>query len=122
MMSPLSTPGKAFGNNSIDAPLLLVNDTIKAVAEKNSATPAQVLLAWAQVGGHSVIPKSVTPSRIAANFQEIKLSDEDFAAVSKIGENPVRYNIPLRYSPTWDVNIFDDEVEKKATHQIVLGA
>ncbi|CRJ87016.1 hypothetical protein BN1708_009199, partial [Verticillium longisporum] len=116
------TAYSAFGNNSIDAPLLLVNDTIKAVAEKNSATPAQVLLAWAQVGGHSVIPKSVTPSRIAANFQEIKLSDEDFAAVSKIGENPVRYNIPLRYSPTWDVNIFDDEVEKKATHKIVLGA
>ncbi|KAM0334453.1 hypothetical protein ACHAQA_001480 [Verticillium albo-atrum] len=116
------TAYSAFGNNNIDAPLLLVNDTIKAVAEKNSATPAQVLLAWAQVGGHSVIPKSVTPSRIAANFQEIKLSKEDVAAVNKIGESPVRYNIPVRFTPPWDIHLFGEDIEQSATHKIILGA
>ncbi|KAM0268550.1 hypothetical protein ACHAQH_009949 [Verticillium albo-atrum] len=116
------TAYSAFGNNNIDAPLLLVNDTIKAVAEKNSATPAQVLLAWAQVSGHSVIPKSVTPSRIAANFQEIKLSEQDIAAVDKIGESPVRYNIPVRFSPPWDVYLFGEGIENGAAHKIILGA
>jgi L-glyceraldehyde reductase len=57
------------------------------------ATPAQVILAWSQVGGHSVIPKSVTPSRIRSNFEEIQLSEEDIATINKLGEKPRRFNV-----------------------------
>ncbi|CAG8934913.1 unnamed protein product [Penicillium salamii] len=88
------TAYSAFGNNNVGAPLLLEHPIIKDVAAGLSATPAQVLLAWAQVGGHSVIPKSVTPSRIQSNYQEIKLSETDIAKIDGIGSTPRRYNIP----------------------------
>lgn len=69
---------------------------VTKIAEKHNATGAQVVLAWSQTGGHSVIPKSVTPSRIAQNFQEIKISDEDVKAINEIGEkDPKRFNVPL---------------------------
>lgn len=43
-----------------------------------------------------MIPKSVTPSRIASNFQEVKIDDEDVKAINEIGEkDPKRFNVPL---------------------------
>ncbi|KAF6810093.1 aldehyde reductase [Colletotrichum sojae] len=113
------TAYSAFGNNNVGAPLLIEHDVVKKVAERVGATPAQVLLAWAQVGGHSVIPKSVTPSRIHSNFQEVKISDEDVAAINEIGKEPRRYNVPFGYSPRWNINIWDDETEKGAANRVV---
>jgi L-glyceraldehyde reductase len=54
-------------------------------------------IAWAQVGGHSVIPKSVKPSRILDNFKEIVLTEEEIQAVDAIGKDRKRYNIPFCY-------------------------
>ncbi|KAK1593788.1 aldo/keto reductase [Colletotrichum navitas] len=113
------TAYSAFGNNNLGAPLLIENDTIKQIAGRLNATPAQVILAWSQVGGHSVIPKSVTPSRIHSNFQEVKLSDDDVAAINELGKNPRRYNIPMLYKPRWNINIWDEEEEKQATNKVV---
>ncbi|KKZ63916.1 alcohol dehydrogenase (NADP+) [[Emmonsia] crescens] len=111
----------AFGNNTIGEPLLITRPEVKAIADRLSATPAQVLLAWSQVGGHSVIPKSVTPSRIVENFKEIDLSPEDIAAINDLGKVPRRYNTPYAYySPRWDINIFGEELEKGATHNVIL--
>lgn len=90
------TWSSAFGNNGFGLPLLITHPVVTKIAEKYNATGAQVVLAWSQTGGHSVIPKSVTPSRIAQNFQEIKISDEDVKAINEIGEKePKRFNIPL---------------------------
>lgn len=89
------TAYSAFGNNVHNEPLLIENVTIKEIAAKIAATPAQVILAWSQVGGHSVIPKSVTPSRIRSNFEEVKLSEEDIAAINKLGAKPRRYSIAV---------------------------
>lgn len=120
------TAYSAFGNNGFGLPLLINTPEIKAIADKLAqakgveVTPAQVILAWAQIGGKSVIPKSVTPSRIRANFQEIELDDEAYKAVEKIGEQPQRYNIPTTYNPLWDINIFGDEKEKNAKHKVIL--
>ncbi|KAJ6784040.1 hypothetical protein PWT90_00327 [Aphanocladium album] len=120
------TAYSAFGNNTIGAPLLIVNDEVKAVAERltkakgRTVTPAHVLLAWAQVGGHTVIPKSVTASRIHENFQEVDLDQEDIDRLNKIGDDKHRFNIPFTYKPNWNVNLFDDEREKAATTQVVL--
>jgi L-glyceraldehyde reductase len=95
------TAYSAFGNNFFDIPLLITRPEVKAIAEKKGATPAQVILAWSQVGGHSVIPKSVTPSRIAENFKEIELSEEDIAAIQKFSDEHQgrrRYNVPYTAS------------------------
>jgi diketogulonate reductase-like aldo/keto reductase len=72
---------------AIGYPLLIQNDTVKAVAEKLGATPAQVLVAWCTKRGYSVIPKSVKEARIIENFKEVELSDEDYEKVSSIGHN-----------------------------------
>ncbi|KAF9893311.1 hypothetical protein FE257_011741 [Aspergillus nanangensis] len=107
------TAYSAFGNNMIGEPLLITHPAVKAVAETASkrlgkeVSPAQVILAWSQVGGHSVIPKSVTASRIAANFQEIELTAEEIAQVSALGQNRRRYNIPyVANKPRWNIDCF----------------
>jgi len=123
------TAYSAFGNNAYGLPLLITRPEIVAIAEKISKetgrkiTGAHVILAWSQVGGHSVIPKSVTPSRIHDNFQEIELSAEDVAAVDALSaKGQTRFNIPyLCNKPRWDVDIFGEEGEKSATHKIVLS-
>lgn len=94
------TAYSAFGNNSLGLPLLVSAPEVTTVAEGLSkargktVTPAQIVLAWSQIGGHSVIPKSVTPSRIKENFQEVELDDDAVKALGKLGENPKRFNIP----------------------------
>ncbi|CAG7962707.1 unnamed protein product [Penicillium olsonii] len=114
------TAYSAFGNNDVGAPLLLEHPSIKQIANELSATPAQVLLAWAQTGGHSVIPKSVTPSRIRSNFQEIKLPDSHVATINAIGNQPRRYNIPTQFVPPWNINIWDEELEKAAANSVLV--
>lgn len=43
-----------------------------------------------------MIPKSVTPSRIADNFSEIELSDEDVAAINALSaKGHSRFNVPF---------------------------
>ncbi|KAL2674087.1 mitochondrial glycerol dehydrogenase Gld1 [[Neocosmospora] mangrovei] len=114
------TAYSAFGNNNINEPLLIEKDIIREIAAKIATTPAQVILAWSQVGGHSVIPKSVTPSRIRSNFEEIKLSEEDIEAINKLGEKPKRFNVATKYDPKWDINIWDEATEQGAKHKVIL--
>jgi L-glyceraldehyde reductase len=95
---------QAFGNNMLNIPLLITRPEVKEVAEAvakrtgQDVTPAHVILAWSQVGGHSVIPKSVTPSRIRDNFKEVELTAEEVAKVSALGNDRKRYNTPYTAS------------------------
>ncbi|RJE23096.1 aldehyde reductase [Aspergillus sclerotialis] len=123
------TAYSAFGNNMIGMPLLVTRPEVKEVAEEASkrtgqtVTPAQVILNWSQVGGHSVIPKSVTPHRIVENFQEVNLTPEEIAKVTAIGKEPRRFNIPYTANkPRWNINIFGEDEEKPATYKVNLGA
>jgi diketogulonate reductase-like aldo/keto reductase len=65
---------------------LLENEHIQAVAKAKGRTPAQVVLRWHLQLGLVVIPKSVTPSRIAENFAlfDFDLDDDDMAAIAKV--------------------------------------
>ncbi|GES60270.1 aldehyde reductase 1 [Aspergillus terreus] len=121
------TAYSAFGNNMIGVPLLVTRPEVKEVAESASkrlgteVTPAQVILAWSQVGGHSVIPKSVTASRIVENFKEIELTADEVAKVSELGKERRRYNTPLvANKPRWDINIFGEPEEAPATHKVIV--
>lgn len=67
---------------------LLEVPTVVAVARKHGRTPAQAVLRWHLQSGHVVIPKSVTPSRIAENIDVFgfELDADDLAAFAALDE------------------------------------
>jgi 2,5-diketo-D-gluconate reductase A len=64
----------------------LENPVIGGIAAAHSKTPAQVMLRWHLQQGRQVIPKSVTPKRIAENFDvfDFDLSAEQLAAIDAL--------------------------------------
>eukprot|EP00727_Mastigamoeba_balamuthi_P014457 m51a1_g9636 putative aldo-keto reductase family member b4 (aldose reductase) (313) ;mRNA; f:1152683-1153801 len=83
----LGAPGSVIRLNGY--PNLLELPEVVSIAKRVRATPAQVLLRWALQSGFSVIPKSVTPSRIAENFHaiDVQLGEEDMAGLAKLNRN-----------------------------------
>ncbi|MES2340207.1 MAG: aldo/keto reductase [Pseudomonadota bacterium] len=76
---------------------LLDDPVIGQIAAKHGKTPAQVIIRWHVDLGLTVIPKSVTPARIVANFQvfDFALDAEDLKAIAglqaadgRIGPDP----------------------------------
>lgn len=80
---------------------LLEVPTVVAIARKHERTPAQVVLRWHIQTGNVVIPKSVTPSRIAENFDVFgfELDADDLAAFAaldegkRLGPNPGEFDV-----------------------------
>lgn len=80
---------------------LLEVPTVVAVARKHGRTPAQAVLRWHLQTGNVVIPKSVTPSRIAENIDVFgfELDDDDMAAFAaldegkRLGSHPGEFNL-----------------------------
>ncbi|MFF1919657.1 aldo/keto reductase [Streptomyces sp. NPDC058221] len=80
---------------------LLEVPTVVAVAQKHGRTPAQAVLRWHLQTGNVVIPKSVTPSRIAENIDVFgfELDDDDLAAFAaldegkRLGSHPGEFNL-----------------------------
>jgi glycerol 2-dehydrogenase (NADP+) len=72
---------------STDSPLYKNKDLL-AIAEAKGKTPQQALLLWNLQLGRSVIPKSVTPKRIEANFQldGWSLTDDEVSKISAISD------------------------------------
>lgn len=62
---------------------LFTAEPIVEVAKKRGVSPATVLLSWHIARGSSVLPKSVTPSRIEENRNLIKLDKSDMATIAK---------------------------------------
>jgi 2,5-diketo-D-gluconate reductase A len=65
---------------------LLADPAITRLADKHGRTPAQVVLRWHIEMGTIVIPKSVTPSRIAENIAvfDFELDEDDMRAVAAL--------------------------------------
>ncbi|RXK35262.1 oxidoreductase [Tremella mesenterica] len=107
------TAYSSSGNNITNKPRISDLPQIVELSEKIGKQPVQVCIAWCAHQGFCVIPKSVTPSRIKANFEDFTLSDQEFEEISAIGHsNSVRGNIPAKYNPPWPVDIFGTEEEK----------
>jgi 2,5-diketo-D-gluconate reductase A len=76
--------------------LELADQTIVEIARAHSKTPAQTIIRWHMQLGNVVIPKSVTPERIAENFDvfDFDLTDAEMDAIRaldagrRIGPDP----------------------------------
>lgn len=80
---------------------LLEHATLAELAAKHGRTPAQVVLRWHLQLGNVVIPKSVTPSRIAENIDvfDFALDDADLATLAaldsgnRLGPDPATFDV-----------------------------
>ncbi|KAI8980277.1 NADP-dependent oxidoreductase domain-containing protein [Pilobolus umbonatus] len=86
---------------------LFKDKTITALAEKYKVSPAQILISWGIHRKYVVIPKSVTPSRIQSNFEDVELEEDDFQKINDI----------LKTQPTkrlvepknfWGIDVFEE--------------
>ncbi|KAG0139495.1 hypothetical protein CROQUDRAFT_54649 [Cronartium quercuum f. sp. fusiforme G11] len=111
-----------LGNNILGERKIVDYPEVKEIADRLSADPAQVLIAWSKRDGVSLVPKSVTPSRIVSNFKEIEISDADYQAISNIGrDKEVRFNVPATYAPSWLVNVFETDIEQSAPYKVNIA-
>ncbi|MDG3009773.1 aldo/keto reductase [Rhodococcus sp. D2-41] len=64
----------------------LEDPAINAIAQAHDKSAAQVMLRWHLQQGRQVIPKSVTPSRIAENFDvfDFTLTSDELAAIDAL--------------------------------------
>lgn len=81
---------------------ILEDVTLGAIAEAHNVSAAQVILRWHLQLGNVVIPKSVTPARIAANFDVFgfELSSDEVERITalhtpdgRIGPDPSTFNL-----------------------------
>ncbi|KXN86116.1 Glycerol 2-dehydrogenase (NADP(+)) [Leucoagaricus sp. SymC.cos] len=73
------------------------HEGIKAIAGKNQATVAQVILSWAIQRGTVVIPKSENEQRLKDNITLITLSLEDLKAIDEVHKEPGMHKSLLLY-------------------------
>lgn len=80
---------------------LLRDATVTALAEKHGKTPAQVVIRWHVELGNVVIPKSVTPSRIAENIDvfDFELDEGDIQEISALNRDERTGPDPDRSNP-----------------------
>jgi 2,5-diketo-D-gluconate reductase A len=78
---------------------VLDDPVVAEIAEAKDASPAQVVIAWHLALGNIVIPKSVTPERIAENFAatEVKLGNDEVDAISALNRNERTGPDPARF-------------------------
>ncbi|KAL8681154.1 MAG: hypothetical protein Q9186_002686 [Xanthomendoza sp. 1 TL-2023] len=73
---------------------LIDDPTLVDIGKKYGKNGAQVALAWGIARGHSVLPKSKTPSRIKDNLEgDFRLEKEDLEKITSVDKG-LRFNDP----------------------------
>jgi len=72
-----------------DDPVLLADKVLTEIGAKYKKSSAQIAIRWQVDSGVVVIPKSVSPGRIADNFNvfDFQLSAEDMAAIAAVNRD-----------------------------------
>ncbi|KAJ9210862.1 hypothetical protein DTO166G4_7533 [Paecilomyces variotii] len=92
---------------------MIEDPILNEIGKKYSKTGAQVALAWGISQGHSVLPKSKTPSRIRQNLEgDFILSQEDIDRIQTI-DKKLRFNDS---SKDFGYELFADLEGKNATN------
>ncbi|KAH9927395.1 Aldo/keto reductase [Amylocystis lapponica] len=100
--SPLGRPIKGEPK-----PVFFTDAGIAAVADKHSATSAQVVISWIVKRGIVAIPKSENVERMKQNITLVDLSAEDMVAVDGIHKLPNAHRSLLAYhAKAVDNNVF----------------
>lgn len=91
----------------------LTDEVVQAIAkDHNNCDPASVLIAFQTARGLVCLPKSVTPSRIKSNFQEIELSMVELVRLEKrAAELPTVRTVDP--SKAWGVDIYNERPAAK---------
>ncbi|MBY6112484.1 2,5-didehydrogluconate reductase DkgB [Halomonas sp. DP1Y21-3] len=81
---------------------VLEDETLKAIAEKHGANPAQVAIAWLNQLGIPTFPSSTKEQNLKSNLEALKLelSQEDMDAIAKLDRGE-RVASP-DFAPKWD--------------------
>lgn len=85
---------QAFSSLARHEPALIEDPVVVELAKKHNTTVPLVLLAWALRQDVGIVPKSVTPARIAENFKviDIQLTSEEIESLSRLdkGQHYIR--------------------------------
>lgn len=95
---------------STEAPLLK-DETVNKIAKAHNASPAQVLISWHVAHGRSVIPKSISTERIAANFQRVDFTKEELDTLDNLAKTELGGKPKRLVKPDWGIKVFDEEDE-----------
>ena len=97
----MTEPTAARFSLALDVVELVIDDPeLQAIAHAHGVSVPQVVLRWMVQRGIVVIPKSVTPSRIAQNadLYGFELSHDEVAAINamdrsdRVGPDPANFN------------------------------
>lgn len=104
----VTQPWSPLGNGNAG---LLENENLKVIASKYEKTVAQVILRWHLQEGFCVIPKSVTPSRIAENFNvfNFELSEDEMNVVRGLKTDKRLFFDPK--DPEWEQKMLNSRAD-----------
>jgi diketogulonate reductase-like aldo/keto reductase len=97
-----------LGNNQTGEARTVDDSVVHDVAKHLDMDPGVVLGSWGVQRGTVVLPKSVTPSRIASNLKVKELPAEQLKKLNDL-ERHKRFNFPAR----WGSDIFEEAGEEK---------
>lgn len=105
--APLGSGDRPDTMKEAGEPSLLADQVVADIAKKNSATPAQVLIAWGLTRGLVEIPKSVQFDRIEENLGalNVTLDDDDMKRLNAIDET---FRFVTGKNLTGADHVFDD--------------
>lgn len=92
-----------LGNNQTGEPRTVDDKLVHEVAKQLDMDPGVVLGSWGVQRGTVVLPKSVTPTRIASNLKVKKIPQAELEQLASL-ERHKRFNFPAR----WGYDIFDE--------------